>query len=241
MKYCLEEYIYPPPPRQVLFINFTFSICYFPHSALPLVPRRRAFARAPAPPSCPVAAPRAPSPCAQPVANGAVSLLDPVAVGRDGRSPPPVGAPHPPGSRRRAIARGGSPPRCAAWHPAHAESFACCGLPAGAPRPAAGPRTRRDGRPPGLPARAAIYPRRIMRAARWGHRALPPVPRCRAPSPGLPARRALKLDFAHYSVPHLALFSTLSRSRKFGDTPVRKKRLTKELPLVHAWLRLKNF
>ena len=30
-------------------------------------------------------------------------------------------------SRRRAIARGGSPPRCAAWHRAHAESFACRG------------------------------------------------------------------------------------------------------------------
>ena len=29
------------------------------------------------------------------------------------------------GSRRRAIARGGSPPRCAAWQVAHAESFAC--------------------------------------------------------------------------------------------------------------------
>ena len=34
----------------------------------------------------------------------------------------------PPGSRRRAIiARGGSPPRCAAWQVAHAESFACRG------------------------------------------------------------------------------------------------------------------
>ena len=34
----------------------------------------------------------------------------------------------PPGSRRRATARGGSPSaRCAAWHRAHAESFACRG------------------------------------------------------------------------------------------------------------------
>ena len=40
-----------------------------------------------------------------------------------------------------------------------------------AARCAAGPHTRRDGRPPGLPARAAIFPRalptRITRAARW--------------------------------------------------------------------------
>ena len=40
---------------------------------------------------------------------------------------PAAGAPHPPGSRRRAITRGGSPPRYAAWRVAHAESFACRG------------------------------------------------------------------------------------------------------------------
>ena len=45
----------------------------------------------------------------------------PVEAGRDGRPSPPVGAPHPPGSRRRASAR------CAAWQVAHAESFACRG------------------------------------------------------------------------------------------------------------------
>ncbi len=50
-----------------------------------------------------------------------VPWCGPVAVGRDVWPSPPVGAPHPPGSRRRASAR------CAAWQVAHAESFACRG------------------------------------------------------------------------------------------------------------------
>ena len=98
------------------------------------------------------------------------------------------------------LASGGSPP--AAW----------C---------AAGPRTRRDGRTPGLPARAAIYPRRITHGhaprattrdgstpSFWRGKAAP-LP---AGAPGRATAHApshLKLDFAHYSVPHLALFSHL--------------------------------
>ena len=54
-------------------------------------------------------------------------------------------------TRRRAMAR------CAAWHPAHAESFACRGLPAGAPRPRHG---ARQGRAPG-----AMLGRRVSRLA----------------------------------------------------------------------------
>ena len=121
-------------------------------------------------------------------------------------------------SRRRATAR------CAAWHPAHTKSFACHGLPAGAPRPRHGARQGRAparwsaAGPPGsrptaitpeygapqLPEHithsaspavshrlcASIHPAqklfvplcvntshpRITRAARWGHRALPPLP-----------------------------------------------------------------
>ena len=47
------------------------------------------------------------------------------------------------GSRRRAVARGGSPPRCTAWQVAHAESFACRGSVRGTC--AARPRNRHDG------------------------------------------------------------------------------------------------
>ena len=69
-------------------------------------------------------------------------------------------------SRRRATAR------CAAWHPAHAESFACRGSVRGTVR-------GRAAHPARCYDRAAIYPReirtRITRAARWGHRALPPL------------------------------------------------------------------
>ena len=67
----------------------------------------------------------------------------------------------------RRIARGGSPPRCAALHPAHAESFACRGLPAGAPRP------RHDARQGCAP--GAILGRRISRLA-------PPLPTRIAPA-----------------------------------------------------------
>ena len=109
---------------------------------------------------------RAPLPCAPPVRLGLprprrTIAASPVAVPlrahrpypvvrlafragwrRDGRPPPPVGAPHPPGSRPTAItpawyahaspfpapprhiARGGSPPRCVAWQVARAGSFA---------------------------------------------------------------------------------------------------------------------
>ena len=41
-----------------------------------------------------------------------------LAIRRDAWPQPPVGVPHPPGSRHRACPRGGSPPRCAACSPA---------------------------------------------------------------------------------------------------------------------------
>ncbi len=65
----------------------------------------------------------APWPCAPLVSPSPV----PVVRSRCRRTRCPHRAAASPGSRRRAIARGGSPP--------HAESFACRGLPAGAPRP----------------------------------------------------------------------------------------------------------
>ena len=67
-------------------------------------------------------------------------------------------------SRRRAIARGGSPLRCAAGQVAHAESFACRGSVRGTVR-------GRAAHPARCHDRAAIYPRRIT----YGHgaRALP--------------------------------------------------------------------
>ena len=91
-------------------------------------------------------------------------------------------APH----SRRALARGGSPPRCAAWQVAHAESFACRDLPAGAPRPRHG---ARQGRAPGamLGPRASRLapplPTRITRAARFAawHLAPPVAPPKSAP------------------------------------------------------------
>ena len=53
------------------------------------------------------------------------------------------------------------PPRCAAWHRAHAESFACRGLPAGAPRPRHG---ARQGRAPGaMSLSRRHYPHAIAR------------------------------------------------------------------------------
>ena len=57
-------------------------------------------------------------------------------------------------SRRRAIARGGSPPRCAAWQVAHAESFACRGSVRGTVR-------GRAAHPARCHDRAAIYPRSL--------------------------------------------------------------------------------
>ena len=63
-------------------------------------------------------------------------------------------------SRRCAIARGGSPPRCAAWQVAHAESFACHGSVRDTVR-------GRVAHPARCHDRAAIYPRPRGNAARW--------------------------------------------------------------------------
>ena len=163
----------------------------------PIPPIARAASRIAAPSPCPAAS-RTPRP--RPVVRSRsrahrprpvvrsrchVPWSGPVAVGRDVPIAPP-----------RRIARGGSPPRCAAWQVAHAESFACRGSVRGTVR-------GRAAHPARCHARAAIYPHtlptRITRAARWGHRALPPLhptimrryfaptsmhhaaPRCRAP------------------------------------------------------------
>ena len=97
-------------------------------------------------------------------------------------------------SRRCAIARGGSPPRCAAWQVAHAESFACRGsvrgtvrgraaYPARCPHHAASPHAIAPPvgapHPPGAASPSA-------RCAAW-HRA-PPRPPPRAPACGLASR-----------------------------------------------------
>ena len=104
-------------------------------------------------------------------------------------------------SRRRAVARGGSPPRCAAWQVAHAESFACRSSVRGTC--AAGPRNRRDGDiepyrhytrsiPPPLP-RSTLVSRRDSwlappcRIARGGS-----PPRCVAWHPALHARPVVR-------------------------------------------------
>ena len=86
----------------------------------------------------------APWACAPPVPRCPVPLRVPVVRSRCGRAR----CPH------RAAAPSA---RCAAWHPAHAESFACRGLPAGAPRPRHG---ARQGRAPG-----AMVGRRASRLA----------------------------------------------------------------------------
>ena len=100
------------------------ALCTLPPSPSAVRSRRgRARCSAAGPPGSRRRPPVALSRCA-PLRSG------PVAVGRDAWPPPPVGAPHPPGSRRRAITRGGSPPRCAAWHPAPS------------PHPVAAPRGR---------------------------------------------------------------------------------------------------
>ena len=71
-------------------------------------------------------------------------------------------------SRRRAIARGGSPtarggspPRCAAWQVAHAESFACRGS-------VRGTVCGRAAHPARCPYRAAITPAKFARALPCG-------------------------------------------------------------------------
>ena len=129
--------------------------------------------------------------CAPPVPRGAVPLPCAPLVPRCGRAR--WSAAGPPGSRRRAITLGGSRHRGARLGIVRpAESFACRGLPAGAPRPRNG--ARQDRAPgamvghrasrlaPPLPTQysRADYARprgtRITRAARWGHRALPPLP-----------------------------------------------------------------
>ena len=65
-------------------------------------------------------------------------------------------------SRRRATARGGSPPRCAAWHPAHAESFACRGSVRGTVRV-------RAAHPARCHNRAAITPAKFARPRGTAH------------------------------------------------------------------------
>ena len=136
---------------------------------------------------------------------------------------PAAGAPQPPGSRRRAIARGGSPPRCAAWHPviparaprprpvvrsrcgrarcphraaapsarcaawrvAHAESFACRGSVRGTVRGRAAHPARCHNRAAITHAKfARALHQRITPAARWGHRALPPLRTQNSPAGG---------------------------------------------------------
>ena len=130
----------------------------------------------------------------------------PVAVGRDVPIAPP-----------RRFARGGSPPRCVALHPAYPRTPPRVPLPCAPPVPRlrahrpypvavgrdvpiAPPRHRRGARlcipratatphrPLSLAVSAPPSHPRITRAARWGHRALPPLhprnsPRCRAPLP----------------------------------------------------------
>ena len=96
------------------------------------------------------------------VPHGAPPLRGPVAVGRNVPIAPP-----------RRIARGGSPPRCAAWHRAHAESFACRGSVRGTVRGRVAHPARCRDRAAITPAHYlwAHYPRprgtRITRAARW--------------------------------------------------------------------------
>ena len=80
-----------------------------------------------------------------------------------------------------ATARGGSPPRCAAWHRAHAESFACRGSVRGTVR-------GRAAHPARCHDRAAITHAKFARAlrtrlggrARCPHRAAAPSARCAA-------------------------------------------------------------
>ena len=146
-----------------------------PHSLCGPVALRPARARSTVPLPC------APHPCPVARSRGRAHRSCPVAVGRDVPIAPP-----------RRIARGGSPPRCAAWQVAHAESFACRGSVRGTVRgraahparwSAAGPpgsrrhlptrithaithdhgTMRRDGRPWGLPTRA-LPPLRTARA-----------------------------------------------------------------------------
>ena len=121
-------------------------------------PAPRCVPRCRAHPSCGIAVrtPRAPLRAHRPC---------PVAVGRDVPIAPPrhrrgarLGIPH--------LCRAPSPPRCAAWHRAHAESIACRGSVRGTVR-------GRAAHPARCHDRAAIYPRAIFaRAFMHGHGAM---------------------------------------------------------------------
>ena len=96
--FCIPRPLAPLPPLHPLITR----AARWGHRALPPLQPRNSPARAPSPcraPPCPVAYP--------------------VAIGRDDRPP---GLP----ARAAASARGGSPPRCAAWHP---HRHACGGSP----------------------------------------------------------------------------------------------------------------
>ena len=140
--------------------------------------------------------------------GGAIGTSRPTAI-----TPPPASRPAPPApiarppharstpaprARAPPVPRCGSPPRCAAWQVAHAESFACRGLPAGAPRPRHG---ARQGRAPSamLGPRASRLatplPTRITRAARFAawHLACPRCPpKKRPPKRPCKKRRIVK-------------------------------------------------
>ena len=119
-----------------------------PHSLCGPVALRPARARSTVPLPC------APHPCPVARSRGRAHRSCPVAVGRDVPIAPP-----------RRIARGGSPPRCAAWQVAHAESFACRGSVRGTVRGrAAHPARWSAAGPPGS---RRHFPTRITRAARW--------------------------------------------------------------------------
>ena len=125
-------------------------------------------------------------------------------------------------SRRCAIARGGSPPRCAAWQVAHAESFACRGSVRGTVRDrAAHPARYHD--------RAAItrahYPGGAMGTSRptaithdHGARRITRAARCSAA--GSPGSRPTAITPAHYprSSPPEMRYSAIAVSVVAGKT-----------------------
>ena len=137
---------------------------------IPRTPRR-----SPSPRSTLVSARRAPHSC--PVAVGRdVPIAPPRYIARGG-SPPRCAALHPPPSPPpRCIARGGSPPRCLAWQVAHAESFA--GASPCVPHSRAGRGVRSLTRGTAVGANhyiRALLERRDGRPWRLATRALPPL------------------------------------------------------------------